>query len=496
MLDRNLVARKERTLAIHFLPPELRERIAAGEVVERPAAVVKELIENALDARASRIFIDLRGGGRGAISVSDDGVGIPPDELSLAVARHATSKIATPSDLQGVATLGFRGEALASIAAISELTLISAVDSSGLGASIVVRGGAPVGVSHYGGTRGTTVVVRDLFFNLPGRRATPLSRETSRIADLVSAYALLHSGIRWRLTSHGETLLETSGDGLTGALIAVFGHETARRLLPVANRLLEGSLSPPGMSRSDRRHLVIGINGRPVHNALLSQAVERAYRSLLPRGRFPFGVLDIEIDTADVDPNVHAAKLEVRLMDERLLAEAITEAAEVALARRLAAPAWPRKSVLGLANGQAAFGPEFELAEEPAGYGEEPPDLRLLRAVGQLDSAFVLATGPDGLYIIDQHRAHERILYDEMLCETVGAPPRLWADEQTGEETADLALAACKSAIKAGMPLDAGEQADLLQRLAGCDCPTTCPHGSPAILRFDRRFIRRQFGRR
>ncbi|MCS6801001.1 MAG: DNA mismatch repair endonuclease MutL [Chloroflexota bacterium] len=483
---------QEAALPIRYLPPDLRERIAAGEVIERPASVVKELVENALDAGARRIVIEVRAGGFGGITVSDDGCGIPADELPLAVARHATSKLAAGDDLRAIATLGFRGEALASIAAVSELTIRSRPPEAAVGACLTVRGGQCGASDWVGGPPGTTVTVRDLFFNMPARRSGPaISRP---ITDVVAAYALLHPDVRWKFVSNGTVVFETPGTGLTGSLAAVFGHETTRRLLPVASVLVEGAISPPGLSRSDRRHLVIGVNGRPVRNPALFRAVEAAYRSLLPRGRSPLGVLDLSLDRDRVDPNIHPAKLEVRIDDERALAEQLQQAVEAALSRRLATPAWPRRAVLGLAGGQASFGRDFGVAEEPADYAPDEPDLTQLRAIGQFDNTFIIALGPDGLYLVDQHRAHERILYSDLArraAENV-QPPLFEGPE--GDDA--LARAACTSALKAGQPLDPGEQQELLRRLALADVPTTCPHGAPTILRFDRRFLKRQFGRR
>lgn len=479
-------------MPIRYLPPELRERIAAGEVIDRPAAVVKELVENALDAGAHRIVVETRAGGRGGITVTDDGCGIPADELPLAVARHATSKLRSVAELHAITTLGFRGEALASIAAVSELTLRSRPAAAPVGASVTVRGGQLRATQWVGGPAGTTVSVRDLFFNLPARRAS--SGDSRAIADLVAAYALLHPEVRWKLVSNGAVVFETTGAGLTGSLAAVFGHETTRRLLPVASACVEGAISPPGLTRSDRRHLIIGVNGRPVRNQTLYRAVEAAYRSLLPRGRSPLGALDLAVAPDLVDPNIHPAKLEVGIADERALAERVQVAVEVALSRRLATPAWPRRAVLGLAGGQGSFGRDFGVAEEPPAEEFNEPDLSLLRAVGQFDDAFIIAVGPDSLYLIDQHRAHERILYDELARRAAGPVQPPLFEGLDCDET--LARAACTSALKAGHRLDPGEQQELLRRLALADVPTTCPHGAPTILRFDRRFLKRQFGRR
>lgn len=479
-------------MPIRYLPPELRERIAAGEVIDRPAAVVKELVENALDAGARRIVVETRAGGRGGITVADDGCGIPADELPLAVARHATSKLRSTDELRAIMTLGFRGEALASIAAVSDLTLRSRPADAPAGASVTVRGGQLDATQWVGGPVGTTVTVRDLFYNVPARRAG--SADGRAIADVVTAYALLHPEVRWKLVSNGAIVFETPGTGLTGSLAAVFGHETTRRLLPVASSSVEGVVSPPGLTRSDRRHLIIGVNGRPVRNPVLYRAVEVAYRALLPRGRSPLGALDLTVDPDLVDPNIHPAKLEVGIDNERALAERVQVAVEVALSRRLATPAWPRRAVLGLAGGQASFGRDFGVAEEPPDDEFNEPDLSLLRAVGQFDDAFIIAVGPDGLYLIDQHRAHERVLYDELARRAAGpVQPSLFAGLDCDET---LALAACRSAIKAGQRLDPGEQQDLLHRLALADVPTTCPHGAPIVVRFDRRFLKRQFGRR
>ncbi|MCS7001973.1 MAG: hypothetical protein NZ518_03905 [Dehalococcoidia bacterium] len=242
-------------------------------------------------------------------------------------------------------------------------------------------------------------------------------------------------------------------------------------------------------------------------NTALYHAVDRAYRALLPRGRSPVGILRLTLPPTHVDCNAHPAKAEVRLRDERAVADQLTAAIEEALSRRLASPAWPRNAVLGLANGQATFGGDFGVAEAPAPYQEPPPpDLRALRPLGQIDNAFIVAVAPDGLYLVDQHRAHERILYDELQAagERIVQPPLLVEEpadrhdafycEATPHDA--MATAACKSALKAGRALDPGEQAELLRRLAETAVPTTCPHGSPTIIRFDSQFVRRQFGRR
>ncbi len=306
--------------AIRLLAPQVADAIAAGEVVERPAAVVKELCENALDAGATRIDVEMEGGGLVRIAVSDNGAGIPGDQLPLAVARHATSKVTSIDDLAAVRSLGFRGEALASIAAVSELVLTSRVADGDSGWELVCRGGDVVAHRPRPRAPGTTAEARDLFHNTPARLAF-LRAERSEAAACVRAVsdlALTHPGVAFACRTGRRLALRTPGGTLRDAAAAVYGGD-AGELLEVAavgDIAIAGLISEPRAHRGTRAGLVLVLNGRRVHNRALVAAVEQAYAGLLPTGRHPFGVVAVELDPSRVDVNVHPTKREVRLRDE------------------------------------------------------------------------------------------------------------------------------------------------------------------------------------
>src|SRR5215218_5082295 len=326
---------------IHVLPPEIAERIAAGEVVERPVSVVKELVDNALDAGATDVRIDIEGGGLQLIRVADDGHGIAPDQLELAFQRHATSKIDDVRDLLEIATLGFRGEALPSIAAVAEVDIASSTDDHGRAATIGMRAGRIERRGSRGRPRGTTVWVRNLFQPIPARlKFTRNPRaESSAISQLVRRYALARPECRLALTLDGHPSLKTSGSGrLETALAEVLGQEVASCLLPLAERTVgagrvTGFVSAPGLSRPTRQSCITFVNRRWVAAPALQQALEAAYRPLLPPGRHPIVVLFVEVPPGAVDVNVHPSKAEVKLLWEAELAAALSETVKEAIGR-------------------------------------------------------------------------------------------------------------------------------------------------------------------
>jgi DNA mismatch repair protein MutL len=414
---------------IHVLPEDVSSAIAAGEVVERPSSVVRELIENALDAAASRIDVRIEGAGQTLIEVADDGSGIAAAELPLAVARYATSKLEETQDLFAIRTLGFRGEALASIGAVSRMEIVSRRAEETSGASLTVEGSQAGRRTPRGAAVGTVVSVRDLFFNTPARRKF-LKAETTerrRILELAGRYAIAYPAVAFRVTSDGRTVLETTGrGGAREALAAVFDLATARSLIEVvatseAPVAVAGFVSPPDIHRASRRELTFFVNGRWVLDPALGAAVVQAYHGLLMVGRFPLGFLRIDLDPAEVDVNVHPSKAEVRFRRPEIVVATVQRAVRATLLAQASMPEvelpgqWTSAPVERLATFAGASWERpapnsFDNERLPRPAGSVP----LLRAVGQVGAAYLVAEGPDGLYLIDQHAAHERILFERL----------------------------------------------------------------------------------
>ncbi|MEM2124431.1 MAG: DNA mismatch repair endonuclease MutL, partial [Methanolinea sp.] len=325
---------------IRILDGETVARIAAGEVIERPASVVKELVENAIDAGARTIVVEIRsrGGTIDGIRVTDDGCGMSPEDAALACTRHATSKIARIEDLHGIRSLGFRGEALASIAAISRLTLTTRVGAGQIsGTRVEWEGGRLVRQEECGCPPGTTVEVRDLFYNTPARRKfmRSLGAEMAYITGTLERTVLSHPGISFHVLHNGRTLISAPAGTLRDAALHLFGVEWERALLPVdyaGNRArIAGLVSRPSFSRQNPYQIFISVNGRPVVSRSLALAVREGYGTLLPADRFPVAILDISVDPATVDPNVHPTKREVRIAGEEEVREEIARAVGSAL---------------------------------------------------------------------------------------------------------------------------------------------------------------------
>ncbi|HEX7395496.1 MAG TPA: DNA mismatch repair endonuclease MutL, partial [Anaerolineaceae bacterium] len=306
-------------MSIQILPDEVASQIAAGEMVERPASVVKELLENALDAGASQITIRIEQAGRRLIEVSDDGSGIPPAEIALALARHATSKLRSAEDLFHIVTLGFRGEALASIASVSRLTLISKTKDGSIGARLQVEGGRIGSLEQTGVPNGTVVRVEDLFYNVPARLKFLKQDLTERqqMDGLATRYALAYPAVRFQHFQDGRPILQTSGNGKRREVLAnLYGVDTARQMIEVdleeGDSRLTGFISPVALTRSNRREITFFINGRWVQDVSLNTALLQAYHTLLMVGRFPLAILFLELPPEEIDVNVHPAKAEVR----------------------------------------------------------------------------------------------------------------------------------------------------------------------------------------
>lgn len=423
-------------MPIQVLSKEVATAIAAGEVVERPMSVVKELIENAIDAGARRVDVAVERGGRSLIEVTDDGSGIPAEEITLAVARYATSKLASMEDLFAVKTLGFRGEALASIGAVSRMELISRAGEEAGGVRLTVEGGEVGLPKVVGAPSGTVVRVRHLFYNVPARQKFLKSETTERrrISELVARYALAYPQVRFKLTQEGRLSFHTSGRGdRREALAGVFGVEVARQMIHLsegspAEVQVTGFVSSPSVTRSNRRELTFFVNGRWIQDASLAAAVMQAYHGLLMVGRYPLAILLLDLAPDALDVNVHPAKAEVRFREPDLAFRTVQRAVRAALLNQATFPAvgldsrwWPggpetfRREVS--TDGSLAGTTEKAEADQPLRSQGGLPGARipLLRPVGQVGASYLVAEGPDGLYLIDQHAAHERVLFERLL---------------------------------------------------------------------------------
>lgn len=401
---------------IRLLPPEVADAIAAGEVIERPASVVKELVENALDAGARRINIDVRGAGKTSIRVSDDGAGIPADELALAFVRHTTSKLSALEDLAVIASFGFRGEALASIAAVSEVECASG------GAMLRMRAGEVVDQGAGPLLPGVSMEVRDLFANVPARLKFLKSdaTEVAAIKDSVSAFALLHPHVRFHLTVDSRAAVTTGGDGdRRRALASVYGTAVATEMLEMSGLPpVSGMVSQPRLSRGSRDGMVLAVNGRPITARSLIYALEDCYQGRLERGRHPIAVIDIGIDPEQVDVNVHPAKKEVRFRDEGAVFAALQRAVRAALDG--SDPFRYRPVPTATETGTAVAGHELMLHDAPTAIATAETNghastASVLRPIGQAGLGYLVAEGPHGLVLVDQHAAHERILFNRLL---------------------------------------------------------------------------------
>jgi len=449
------------SMGIHILTPEVAAQIAAGEVVERPASMVKELVENAIDAGATRITVDLQGGGTTALRVTDNGCGIARDELPLAFARHATSKIAVIDDLGRLYTLGFRGEALASIGAVAAVTIASRQEGEPSGSRIGMLHGTPEATTTVAMPVGTIITVRDLFAQVPARLKFLKSAQTEASAcmQLLEKFALAYPETQFTVTSDNRLALRTPGDGLlTSAIAGVYDHKVAEQMveisygesdenaaLPLFDRapIISGITSRPACYKSTRQHIALFVNRRWVRNQSLTYAVEEAYHSLLLTGRHPVSIINITLDPALLDVNVHPAKTEIKFARERQVYAAVQRAVRSAIVGTTEAPALsthaftPAAPVVGgnstLLNPPPSFTrptatPPLWNADElrqtqsgilpqPVAVPPPPAHLPALRVLGQISQSYIITEGPDGVYLIDQHAAHERILLEKMVAQ-------------------------------------------------------------------------------
>ena len=437
---------------IEILPVQIANQIAAGEVVERPSSVIKELVENALDAGATRIQIIASEGGR-TLTVVDDGEGMPPEEVPRAFERFATSKLKHPDDLWKLETMGFRGEALPSIASISKVTCTTRQRGSELGVRVVIQGGSDPEIQACGCPEGTSMRIEELFYNTPARRKFLRSdaTETSHVVETVTALALAHPGIQFTLTTNDRLVFDTTGaTDLRTTAAMVLGAEMAQQLLSVRGESphgrIHGLISPPEWVRSDRQKQWLFLNGRPVKHPMLSKAVEEALVGHIPHGRHPLYLLSLEVDPSRVDVNVHPTKREVRLAEAQSFFVLVRESVSRALLKAPAAPLAPvvtatpetpflvkngrEEEARAFASYRPLSAPERSQVSAPRPVYQAPLTLpashvvaerredafpwEALKIVGQLHQTFILLEHPEGLYLLDQHNSHERYLYETM----------------------------------------------------------------------------------
>lgn len=427
-------------MPIQILAPEVISRIAAGEVIERPASVVKELVENALDAGSSQISVEIEGGGLELIRVTDNGHGIPGEDLPLAFERHATSKITRFEDMFSLSTLGFRGEALPSIAAVADVEITSCPRGSTAGEFFKIENGNRHDSGSLGRSNGTTVSARRLFQSVPARLKFLKSRstESGHIAAVVSQYALAYPCVKFSLTVDRKNSLNTTGNGeLLDAIIQVYGLEVGRSMLELQEQDsnagfsigVSGMISGPAVMRSTSNYLSLFVNHRWITSRRLSWAVDEAYRGLLMTGKHPVAILNIDIAPSEVDVNMHPTKIEVKFRDESAVYTSIQRAVRHTLVKTAPVSSVAEVSVTPylVQKGTALFTTrrsENETDKPHPGPISSPEDFHLLetpkttlpalRLLGQIRNSYIVAEGPDGLYLIDQHAAHERVLFEKL----------------------------------------------------------------------------------
>ena len=569
-------------MPIKLLDPQVVARIAAGEVVERPASVVKELVENALDAGASQITIEAKDRGISLLRVTDNGSGIPAGEVELAFQRHATSKISSMDDLESISTLGFRGEALASIAAVAEVELATRAAGETVGSYLSLKSGEVMESTKQGRSQGTTITVRNLFRSVPARLKflKSTATENSHIASVVTQYALAFPGVRFTLSLDGRIALQTPGSGrLIDTIVESYGLDVARNMLEVgqdgdwhgglSDISVTGLVGSPAINRANRNYLSFFVNRRWVTSKLLSWAVEEAYHGLLMTGKHPVAVLNVAIPPAEVDINIHPAKTEIKFRNENQVFSAVQRAVRRALLEPSAAPKIEEPTAAyaspPLMQPAVPIQPENMIhpVARPAPEVSHPMpafSLPALRLLGQVARCYIVAEGPDGLYLIDQHAAHERIMFEQVnaqraekrievqgllepatfevspqqdailrshleelaesgfslepfgdrtyLVRTVpacldhkdwsGVLRELTDNVDGGSNWTERLSAsiACHSAVRAGQIMSDEEMREMLRQLERATLPHSCPHGRPTMVHLTSAQLEKEFGRR
>ncbi len=545
---------------IRRLPPAVIARIAAGEVITHPADVVRELVENALDAHAGNIHVEITTGGLASICVHDDGDGIPLDDAHLLFTRHATSKGDHHNQLAGISSLGFRGEGLASIATVAQVVLRSRHTSDDHGFSLATGPQTPPAITWIARQHGTSVEVHDLFSGYPVRRRALVPATIQReVRHTLLQLAIARPDVAMRLDADERMLATTPGSTRDGLLAAVCEASTLDRLVQLPTMQgngwsLDGIVAPPGTHLRGLDGVAMSVNGRRTNVEPLLSALQRAWSRLFPRQRLPFAALWLQVDPQRVDVNIHPAKAHVLIDDVAPIVTALNDAIEQHLGRAT----WRARELRPLALDLGRFTSQpAQLAEDTAAYDSdhtdaqawsrvtiEPGTLPALSLVGHVGNTLLVCESAHGTLLVDQHRAHERVIHDRLLAATflpleqpatVALPAHLadllahvhddlarvgWRLEQQpgrvhihaippGLESDDLlpllrlqadnhahsvlASVACQAALRKHRALDQPSAVELLRALTTCTQPATCPHGQPIILHLDRAFLERQF---
>jgi DNA mismatch repair protein MutL len=422
-------------MPIKILDPQVVSKIAAGEVVERPASVVKELVENSLDAGASQITVEAQGGGVTLLRVIDNGCGITADEVELAFSRHATSKVSALVDLERISTLGFRGEALPSIAAVADVEIVTRAADDAAASYLRLSNSKVVHSEKRSRPRGSTITVHHLFRHFPPRLKFLKSSttENSHIANLLTQYAFAFPEVKFSLSIEGRLTLHTPGNGnLRDAVAEIYSLEVAQQMLELDTTdqvTVRGLVSPASVSRSNRNYLSFFVNRRWVRSSLLTRAAEDAYQGLLMVGKHPIAIIDVSLPPQEIDVNVHPTKTEVKFRNNQTVYAAVTKAIKNALnqaplpriraSSQSASPAQRLWTVETEQRAAATSTTQYSTPPPTAGAVKNgtAPVLPILRVLGQLAASYIMAEGPEGLYLVDQHAAHERVIFDRILAQ-------------------------------------------------------------------------------
>ncbi len=422
---------------IRVLDDATINKIAAGEVIERPASVVKELIENSIDAGASDIRVEVTKAGKKLIRITDNGCGMSKEDAELSFMKHATSKISSIEDVEAVRTMGFRGEALSSICAVARVEIITKTRDELSGTKVIVQGGKLIGINDAGVPDGTTVTVEELFYNTPARKKylKTDSTELAHIIDVVTRNALGHNDVSFTLLHNGAEILRSPASELWDTIIHIYGNEVARVMLPVyyesSLAKVKGFVSKPSLTRGSLDYQSFYINDRSIGSRAISFALRDGYGTLVPRGRFPVAVLKIYVDTKEVDVNVHPTKNQVRLSHEREICDIVAEAVKIALSQKALIPdvdmhrqalLYETAPLLSLVRETGSVfkasikDTEKRLRRTERAGEEKSKKMESLnvKVLGQVGSVYIIAETQDGLMIIDQHAAHERIFFEQV----------------------------------------------------------------------------------
>ncbi len=571
---------------IHVLPEIIANKIAAGEVVERPASIVKELIENSLDAGATQIDVVMQHAGKSLIRVADNGAGMSREDASLAIQRHATSKVEVAEDLEQIQSFGFRGEALPSIAAVSRMRLRTREKGSPFGVELLIEGGVVQGVEECSCREGTIIEIRDLFFNTPARRKFLRSEATERghIVDVVSNFALAMTAVKFSLTSGERKIWDFApNETLLNRAVQSFGLNRAEDLLAFSDEekgvRVSGLIGKAQVARANRSSQIFYVNRRQVKAIPLSFALQAGYHGLLMHGQHAVAVVFIEVDPAQVDVNVHPTKQEVRLSNERLVKSLLKRAVAARLGREedMAPFLQPTQASRGEQHGTKRD-ERWNLTEVPVFNAppqeralSEPISLRnklhITKLMGQIHGTYILAETETGFVLIDQHAAHERVMFEELMqglqsgqakkqglllnevltlqpkqeavlqeclpvieklgfeldkfgenefviravpatlsnADPIASLQRFLDQKEAGKMVTDLeshpeeiaALIACKRrSVKAHDRMTPEAMQSLLEQLAVCDYPFSCPHGRPAFFKMNLDELEKQFKRK